>query len=66
MTTVYALQPCDATVGLDFCNYSLQSVHDGKTDPKFTFFTDETWFYMNGHVNTEQQILEHRKATSPT
>jgi hypothetical protein len=40
-TIVPAVQPCDSIAKLDFCNYYLQPVHNGKTEPELTFFTDK-------------------------
>jgi hypothetical protein len=36
---VHALQPRDSASRINFCNWFLQSVHDG--DPHLTFFFDE-------------------------
>jgi hypothetical protein len=31
----------------------LQAVHDGVLDPKFKFFTNETWFHLSGCISAQ-------------
>jgi hypothetical protein len=31
---------------INFCNWFLQSVHDGEIDPHWTSFSDEAWFHL--------------------
>jgi hypothetical protein len=50
---VHALQPRYPVDRLDFCNYYLQPIHHGKIDPELTFLLKKLDFYMNGHVNTQ-------------
>jgi hypothetical protein len=65
---VHALQPCYPVDRHDFCNYYLQSIHDDKIDPELTFLLTKLDFYMNAHVNmqnnrywfTESQHLLHK------
>ncbi|KAJ4443012.1 hypothetical protein ANN_04662 [Periplaneta americana] len=33
-------------------NTILENVYNGHLDPKLIFMTDETWFYLNGHVSS--------------
>jgi hypothetical protein len=37
-TVVHALQPCYPASRVNFCNWFLQSVHDGEVDPRLTLF----------------------------
>jgi hypothetical protein len=37
VTVVHALQPCDLASRINFCNWFLQSPHDGEIDPHLTF-----------------------------
>jgi hypothetical protein len=37
----------------NFCNWFLQTVHDGVLDPKLTFFTVEAWFHLSGYINAQ-------------
>lgn len=61
-TAVHPLQPRDPVV--HFCNRSLQSIHKGKRDPKLTFFfSDEAWFYLNGHMGTQNR--RHQNTENP-
>lgn len=53
VTVVHALQPQDPVSRVNYCNWFLQSVHNGEVDPLLTFFTDEAWFYLQGHVSTQ-------------
>jgi hypothetical protein len=52
-TTVHVLQLCDPVARINFCNYYLQSAQVGEIDPELSFFADKAWFYVNGHVNTQ-------------
>jgi hypothetical protein len=36
-----------------FCNWFLQSVHDGEVDPQLVFFSGEAWFSIHGEVNSQ-------------
>ncbi|KAJ4444661.1 hypothetical protein ANN_06458 [Periplaneta americana] len=46
--------PLRQTAGHDPCRIGmiLQSVHNGDVGPLLTFFTDEAWFHLHGHVST--------------
>jgi hypothetical protein len=45
---VHELQPRDPASRVNFCNWMLQSIHDGEIDPNLIFFSDEACFYLNG------------------
>lgn len=53
ITVVQELQPRDNVSRVNFCNWVLGKVNDGSMDPKLIFFTDEAWFYLHGHVSTQ-------------
>jgi hypothetical protein len=38
---------------MHFCNWFLRAVHDSVLDLKLTFFTDEAWFHLSGHVSVQ-------------
>ncbi|KAJ4430323.1 hypothetical protein ANN_22536 [Periplaneta americana] len=46
ITVVHALQPEDPVSRVNYCNWFVQSVHNGDVDPLLTFFTDEAWFHL--------------------
>jgi hypothetical protein len=50
---VHELQPRDPASRVNFCNWMLQSIHDGEIDPNLILFSDEAWFHLNGEVNTQ-------------
>jgi hypothetical protein len=63
-TVVHSLQPHNPLATLHLCNRYLQSIDDGELDPNQHLFSDEAWFYLNGHVNThKKQAMESRKFT---
>jgi hypothetical protein len=60
----------DYAARIHLCNWLLPNVHDGVVDPELLFITDEMWFNISGHVNTQnveqwkyamQQVLLHGK-----
>jgi hypothetical protein len=53
ITQVRAIEECDYGRRTHFCNWFLQAVHDGVLHPKLTFFTDEAWFHLSGHINAQ-------------
>ena len=53
VTVVQKLQEPDFNRRTHFCDWYVQSVHDGIVDPQITFFTDEAWFHLSGYVNTQ-------------
>lgn len=53
ISVVQELRPADPRLRIDFCQWYLQSIHDGLVDTNFFFFTDEAWFHLNGYVNTQ-------------
>jgi hypothetical protein len=52
-TAIHALQPRDPASRVHFCSWFLQSAVEGEIDPQLTFFSDEAWFHMEGHINTQ-------------
>jgi hypothetical protein len=52
-TVVHALQPRDPASRINFCNWFLQSVHDGDDDPHLTFSSDKAWFNLQGNILSE-------------
>jgi hypothetical protein len=50
---IHALQPHDPTGRVHFCSWFLQSVIKGEIIMQFTFFSDETWFHLQGYINTQ-------------
>jgi hypothetical protein len=48
-TVIHALQLCDPASRV---RWFLQSVVEGEIDPQLTFFSDEAWLHMQGHINT--------------
>jgi hypothetical protein len=52
-TLVYALKEHDPIARIHFCNWFLQSVHDGEVDAQLVFFSDEAWFSLCGEVNSQ-------------
>jgi hypothetical protein len=52
-TVVHALKEHDPVARIHFCNWFLQSVHDGEVDPQLAFFFDEAWFSLVGEVNSQ-------------
>jgi hypothetical protein len=53
ITVIHALQPHDAAIKVCFCSWFLQSVVEGEIDPQLTFSSDETWFHLQGYINTQ-------------
>jgi hypothetical protein len=51
-TVIHALQPRDLGSKVHFCSWFLQSVFKGEINPQLTFFSDEGWFHLPGHINT--------------
>lgn len=39
----------------EMANRSCQMVCSGEVDPLITCFTDDAWFYLKGHVNTQNK-----------
>jgi hypothetical protein len=60
---VYALKEHDPVARIHFYNWFLQSVHDGEVDPQLVFFSDEAWFSLRGHVNSQNN--RHWSAENP-
>jgi hypothetical protein len=52
-TVIHALQPCNSASRVRFCSWFLQSVIEGEIDPQLTFFSNETWFHLQGYKNTQ-------------
>jgi hypothetical protein len=53
VTVVQALQPRDSASRINFCNWFLQTVHEGEVDPHLTSFSEEAWFHFHGHVSSQ-------------
>lgn len=50
---VQELKQADFAARIRFCNWFLGSVHDGNLDPQLMFMSDEAWFHLSGHVNSQ-------------
>jgi hypothetical protein len=55
ITVVPAIKPVDYENRVRFCNWFIGRVHDGLTDLKLTFFTDEANFNHMGYVNSQNK-----------
>jgi hypothetical protein len=64
ITFVHLLQPCDAVAILNFRNWYHRSVSDGELDPELTYFSDEGWFCLYGHVNTQNNSSSNNNKQS--
>jgi hypothetical protein len=53
ITVVPEIKPVDYEKRVRFCYWFVNHVHDGLTDPKKTFFTDEANFNLSGGVNAQ-------------
>jgi hypothetical protein len=53
---IHALQPRDLARRVNFCSWFLQSVVGGEIDSQLTFFSDEAWFYLQGYINTQNNL----------
>jgi hypothetical protein len=53
VTAVHALKEHDPVSRIHFCNWFLQSVHDGEVDPQLVLVSDEARFYLRGKVNSQ-------------
>jgi hypothetical protein len=50
---IHALKEHDPVVRINFCNWFLQSVHDGGVDLQLVFSSNEAWFSLRGEVNSQ-------------
>jgi transposase len=50
-TVIHALQPRNPTTMVHFCNWFLQSVVKGESNPQLTFLAVEAWFHLQGYIN---------------
>jgi hypothetical protein len=51
ITVVPEMKHVDYKKRVSFYNWFMNHVHDGLTDPKLTFFTDEANFHISGYVD---------------
>lgn len=54
---VHALQPVDHETRVRFCNWVLQNIASETIDANHIFFTDEAWFNLHGHVNSQNNRI---------
>jgi hypothetical protein len=59
VSLVQKLNPADPVARINFCRWTLQCVHDGIVDPTLPFMSDEAWFYLSGHWDTENPHAVH-------
>ncbi|KAJ4444607.1 hypothetical protein ANN_06403 [Periplaneta americana] len=52
-TRVYQAVLESILLQVNYCNWFVQSVHNGDVEPLLTFFTDEAWFHLYGHISTQ-------------
>jgi hypothetical protein len=52
-TVIHVLQPCDPAIRVHFCSWFLQPVIESEIHLQLTFFSDETWFHLQGYINME-------------
>jgi hypothetical protein len=50
---VHALKEQDLVARIHFCNWFLQSAHNGEVYPQLKFSYVEAWFSLHGQVNSE-------------
>jgi hypothetical protein len=62
-TVIHTLQLRDLASRVHFCSRTLQSVFKSKIDPQLTFFSDETWFHLQGYIST--QIFRYWSSQNP-
>jgi hypothetical protein len=55
-TVVHALKENNRVTRIGFCNWFLQSVHDGDVDPQLLFFSDESRLSSQGEVNSQNSL----------
>jgi hypothetical protein len=58
ITVVPEIKSVDYEKRVTFFNWLIKHVHDGLTDPKLTFFTNEANFNLSGYVNSQNNVLE--------
>jgi hypothetical protein len=56
---VQKLNPADPVASINFSRWTLQCVHDGIVDQTLLFTSDEAWFHLSGHWNTENPHAVH-------
>jgi hypothetical protein len=59
---VHALREHDPVARINFCDWFLQSVHDGEAGPHLVLFSYEAWFSLHGKEFSEKSVLECRKS----
>jgi hypothetical protein len=52
-SVVDTLMEHDPVARIHFCNWFLQSLHDGQVDPQLVFLSNEVWFSLHGEVNSQ-------------
>lgn len=52
-TPAQHLRGPDSFARVRYCNWLLQSVHDGYVDPELLFYSDEAWLHLSGYVNSQ-------------
>ena len=53
VTVVHRLTPGDPATRVNYCEWIMQSVHDGTVDPSQLIMTDEAWFHLSGYVHSQ-------------
>jgi hypothetical protein len=53
MTCVQELKQEDKTKCVYYCTWLLQTIVSGLLDPLLYFMSDEAWFHLSGHVNSQ-------------
>jgi hypothetical protein len=51
-TVIHDIQPRVPASRIHFCSLFLQSVVEGEIDPQLIFFSNETWFHLQGYILT--------------
>nr|XP_020451198.1 uncharacterized protein LOC109957565 [Monopterus albus] len=63
LTCVHDLKEPDKAKRVNYCKWLLTVITDGHVNPLLYFMTDEAWFHLSGHVNT--QCTRYWSAESP-
>lgn len=53
LTAVHQLLDVDPPERLEFCEWFLNTLNNDNDTLMKTFFTDESWFYLSGYVNSQ-------------
>lgn len=55
----------DCVVGVWLCIWFYKSQYAGEVNPQLTYFANETWFYVNGHILVGTQNNRQCSAHNP-